>query len=60
MRGRGEEGPPTSITSSSKLAGPAAHDEHDNDPAFKAYGEKAEAFQPKGPSVWGGTTIFEI
>ena len=43
-----------------KLADPDAHDEHDNDPAFKAYDEKAEAFQPEGPSVWGGTTIFEI
>jgi len=34
-----------------KLAGPQTHDEHDNDPAFKAYVEKAEAFQPEGPSV---------
>ena len=34
-----------------KLAGPAAHDEHDSDPAFKAHDEKAEAFQPEGPSV---------
>ena len=34
-----------------KLAGPQTHDEHDNDPAFKVYGEKAEAFQPEGPSM---------
>jgi hypothetical protein len=37
-----------------------AHTAHDDDPAFKAYDEKAEAFQPEGPSVWGGTTLFEI
>jgi len=37
-----------------------AHTTHDNDPDFKAYDDKAEAFQPEGPSVWGGTTIFEI
>ena len=43
-----------------KLTGMDAHAEHDNDPAFKAYDEKAEAYQPEGPSVWGGTTIFEI
>ena len=43
-----------------KLAGPHTHDEHDNDSAFKAYDETAEAFQPEGPSGWDGTTIFEI
>ena len=43
-----------------KLTGMKAHTEHDDDPSFKAYDEKAEAFQPEGPSVWGGTTIFEI
>ena len=37
-----------------------AHTNHDNDPDFQAYDEKVEAFQPEGPSVWGGTTIFEI
>jgi hypothetical protein len=37
-----------------------AHTAHDEDPAFKEYDRKAEAFQPEGPSVWGGTTIFEI
>lgn len=43
-----------------KVTGMEAHSAHDADPAFKAYDEKAEAFQPEGPSVWGGTTIFEI
>jgi hypothetical protein len=43
-----------------KLTGMDAHTEHDNDPAFKAYDAKAEDFQPEAPSVWGGTTIFEI
>ncbi len=43
-----------------KLTGMRAHTSHDNDPAFKAWDEKAEAFQPEGPSVWGGTTVVEI
>ena len=43
-----------------ELTGMDAHNAHDNDPAFKAYDEKAEDFQPEGPSVWGGTTLFEI
>ena len=43
-----------------QLTGMRAHTAHDNDPAFKAYDQKAEAFQPEGPSVYGGTTIFEI
>jgi hypothetical protein len=43
-----------------KLTGMEAHTEHDNDPAFKSYDEKADAFQPEGPSVYGGTTLFEI
>jgi len=43
-----------------KLTGMRAHTAHDSDPDFKAWDEKAEAFQPEGPSVWGGTTVFEI
>ena len=43
-----------------KLTGMDAHNAHDSDPEFQAYDRKAEAFQPEGPSVWGGTTIFEI
>jgi phage gpG-like protein len=43
-----------------KLTGMDAHTAHDDDPEFKAYDEKAEDFQPEGPSVYGGTTIFEI
>jgi hypothetical protein len=37
-----------------------AHSKHDSDPDFQAYDKKADAFQPEGPSVWGGTTLFEI
>jgi len=43
-----------------KLTGMDAHNAHDSDPRFKTYDEKAEEFQPEGPSVYGGTTIFEI
>lgn len=43
-----------------KLTGMAAHTEHDNDPEFQSYNEKADKLQPEGPSVWGGTTLFEI
>lgn len=43
-----------------KLTGMEAHTAHDNDPRFKEYDRKADAFQPEGPSVYGGTTIFEI
>ncbi len=37
-----------------------AHTEHDEDPRFKEYDRKVDAFQPEAPSVYGGTTIFEI
>ena len=43
-----------------KLTGMKAHEAHDDDPRFKTYDEKADEFQPEGPSVYGGTTIFEI
>src|SRR5688572_7421779 len=36
-----------------KLTGMRAHTAHDNDPDFKAWDEKAEAFQPEGPSRLG-------
>ena len=36
-----------------------AHHEHDQDPGFKAYDEKAEEFQPEGPTVTFGDLIFE-
>jgi len=36
-----------------------AHHEHDEDPEFKAYDEKAEAFQPEGPTVAFGDLVFE-
>ena len=43
-----------------KLTGMAAHEAHDSDPRFQAYDKKADAFQPQGPSVHGGTIIFEV
>lgn len=43
-----------------KLTGMDAHTAHDDDPEFKAYDAKADELQPEGPSVWGGTTLFEI
>jgi hypothetical protein len=36
-----------------------AHHEHDEDPGFKAYDEKADAFQPEGPTVTFGDLVFE-
>ena len=35
----------------------AGHTAHDNDPRFNAFLAKARAFQPVGPSVWGGKTL---
>lgn len=36
-----------------------AHHEHDEDPSFKAYDQRAEEFQPEGPTVTFGDLIFE-
>jgi hypothetical protein len=36
-----------------------AHHEHDDDPGFKAYNEKADEFQPEGPTVSFGDLVFE-
>ncbi|HEV2474975.1 MAG TPA: hypothetical protein VGX22_00445 [Candidatus Dormibacteraeota bacterium] len=36
-----------------------AHHEHDNDPSFKRYDERAEAFQPEEPTVTFGDLVFE-
>jgi hypothetical protein len=36
----------------------AGHSAHDDDPRFKAFLKKARAFQPEGPSVWGGRTLW--
>jgi quinol monooxygenase YgiN len=33
------------------------HHEHDNDPRFKAWNERADAFQVAEPFVFGGDTI---
>ena len=34
-----------------------AHDEHER---FKAFLRKAQRWQPEGPSVWGGRTVFRV
>ena len=42
------------------MANMRAHNQHDRDPRFVAFLEKARRLQPEGPSVWGGTTIFRV
>lgn len=37
----------------------AAHGEHDDDPRFKAFLEKARRLQPRPPLVWFGEPVFE-
>jgi hypothetical protein len=34
------------------------HHEHDNDPGFHAFNEKADVFQPEEPFVFGGAPLF--
>ena len=36
-----------------------AHHEHDDDPTFKEYDRKADAFQPEEPTVTFGELVFE-
>ncbi|TMF71663.1 MAG: hypothetical protein E6I13_04135 [Chloroflexi bacterium] len=36
-----------------------AHHEHDDDPGFKAYNERADAYQPEEPTVTFGDLVFE-
>ncbi len=36
-----------------------AHHEHDDDPGFKAYNEKADELQPEEPTVTFGELVFE-
>ena len=36
-----------------------AHEEHDTDPRFQAFLEKAQRIQPRPPLVWFGETVFE-
>jgi hypothetical protein len=36
-----------------------AHHEHDEDPGFKTYNERADAFQPEEPTVTFGDLVFE-
>jgi hypothetical protein len=40
-------------------AGEAAHGEHDDDPRFTAFLEKARRLQPQPPLVWFGEPVFE-
>ena len=42
------------------MANMRAHEEHDRDPRFVAFLDKARRLQPEGPSVWGGTTLFRV
>jgi len=37
----------------------AEHSEHDSDPRFNAFLQKARQFQPEPPSVFGGDILFE-
>lgn len=36
------------------------HTRHDNDPRFKAWNKKADAYQARGPFVFGGDTIVNV
>src|SRR5881398_1685863 len=36
-----------------------AHEEHDSDPRFQSFLEKAQRIQPHPPLVWFGETVFE-
>lgn len=36
------------------------HTAHDNDPRFKAWNEKADAYQIKEPFVFGGNSIVNV
>jgi hypothetical protein len=36
------------------------HTAHDNDPRFKAWNKKADAYQIEGPIVFGGNTIVNV
>ena len=36
-----------------------AHHEHDEDPGFKDYNERADEFQPEEPTVTFGDLVFE-
>ncbi len=42
-----------------EVPGMAEHSEHDRDPRFEAFLEKARKLQPEPPSVFGGDVIFE-
>jgi hypothetical protein len=42
-----------------EVPGMAEHSVHDADPRFNAFLERARAFQPESPSVFGGDVLFE-
>jgi hypothetical protein len=37
-----------------------AHHEHDSDPGFQSFNQKADAFQPEDPFVFGGEPLFSV
>lgn len=43
-----------------ELPGMAEHNEHDSDPRFKSFLEKAQPMQPEEPLVWLGETLFQV
>jgi hypothetical protein len=42
------------------MADMRAHLQHDRDERFNAFLKKAQRWQPEGPSVWGGKTLFRM
>jgi hypothetical protein len=42
-----------------EAANMAAHSEHDSDPRFEAFLQRARKLQPEPPSVFGGDIVFE-
>ena len=42
-----------------EVPGMAEHSQHDRDPRFGAFLEKARKLQPEAPSVFGGDILFE-
>jgi hypothetical protein len=42
-----------------EVPGMAEHGQHDSDPRFEAFLEKARKFQPEPPLVFGGTTLIK-
>jgi hypothetical protein len=43
-----------------ELPGMPEHDAHDDDPGFKAWNERAGAYQPEAPLVFGGDLLHGV